>query len=234
MLSQPARSLSHDAARGPGGNRLYRLREPVRLKRRQPQAKWTPAEVVGDIAAAYFGDADQYAVRVAVVVRYPYERLPKAVLDEWKADAETEQPGRGMPSHGVFQFDFSDDDRVALYMDHDKSAVIRNVVTAFDNDEASAAVIEWVGESGQEAELENVPGVYLSALIEAVTGVERFWNEHELAWWLPGDGPYVPYRKYPPPVNEAVGFVLMPTEVRQATFRQFLLSPTQESALRRR
>jgi hypothetical protein len=205
----------------------------VRLKRRQPQAKWTPAEVVGDIAAAYFGDADQYAVRAAVIVRYAYERLPKSVLDEWEADAETEQSGRGMPSHGVFRFDFSDDDRVALYMDHDKSAVIRDVVTTFDYDEAAAAVIEWVGESGKEATPENLPGVYLPALIEAVTGVERLWNEHELAWWLPGDGAYVPYRKYPPPVDEAVEFVLMPTELRRATFRQFLQSPTLESELKR-
>ena len=206
----------------------------MRLKRRQPQAKWTPAEVVGDVAAAYFGDADQYAVRAAVIVRYAYERLPKSVLDEWKADAETEQPGRGMPSHGVFRFDFSDDDRVALYMDHDKSAVIRDVVTAFDYDEAAAAVIEWVGESGKQATLKNLPGVYLSALIEAVTGVERLWNEHEAPGrrW-PGDGAYVPYRKYPPPVDEAVEFVLTPTELRQATFRQFLQSPTMESELKR-
>jgi hypothetical protein len=204
----------------------------VRLKRRQPQAKWSPAEVAGDIAAAYIGDADQYAVRAAVGVRYAYERLPKSVVEEWKADAEREQPGRGMPSHGVFQFDFSEDDRVALYMDHDKSAVIRDVVTAYDGDDAAAAVIQWVGESGREVGLENLPGVYLSALIEAVTGVKRFWNEHELAWWLPGDGPYVPYRKYPPPANEAVEFVLMPTELRQATFRHFLQSPSVESELR--
>jgi hypothetical protein len=204
----------------------------VRLKRRQPQAKWTPAEVVADITAAYIGDADQYAVRAAAVVRYAYERLPKSVVDEWKADTEREQPGRGMPSHGVFQFDFSDDDRFALYMDHDKSAVIRGVVTAFDYDEAAATVIQWVGESGQEVGLENLPGVYLSALIEAVTRVERLWNEHELAWWLPGDGPYVPYRKYPPSANEAVEFVLMPTELRRATFRHFLQSPSVESELR--
>jgi hypothetical protein len=180
----------------------------VRLKRRQPQAKWTPAEVVGDIAAAYFGDADQYAVRASVIVRYAYDRLPKSVVAQW------------------------DDDRVALYMDHDKSAVIRDVVMAFDYDEAATAVIAWVGESGRDAELENLPGVYLSALIEAVTGVERFWNEFELSWWLPGDGAYAPYRKYPPPVNEAVEFVLMPTELRRASFRQFLLSRTAESELR--
>ncbi len=204
----------------------------MRLKRRQPQAKWTPAEVVGDIAAAYFGDADQYAVRAAIIVRYAYDRLPKSVVAQWEADATTEQPGRGMPSHGVFQFDFSDDDRVALYMDHDKSAVIRDVVMTFDSDEAATTVIEWVGESGHEAEPENLPGVYLSAFIEAVTGVERFWNEFELSWWLPGDGPYAPYRKYPPPVNEAVEFVLMPTELRRASFRQFLLSRTAESELR--
>ena len=195
----------------------------MKLKRRRPLAKWTPAEVVSDIAAAYFGDPDQFGVRATAVVRYAYERMPESVIDQWRS--ELEDPVRGMPSHGVFQFDFSDDDRFGLYMDHDKSVVIRDVVMAFGYDEAATAVVEWVGESGQDAEPETLPGIYIAALIEAVTGVERDWNTHQLSWYLPGDGPLVPYRKYPPGANEDVEFALMPTEVRQASFRHFLKSP---------
>jgi len=204
----------------------------VRLKRRQPQEKWTPIEVMTDVELAFYGDADQRYVRSAAVVRYAYERLPNETLKAWKADAESEHPGRGMPSHGVFKFDFGEDDRFALYMEHDTSAVIREIEVAFDLDEASTAARGWVGESHTKCHFMNIPGVYQAALIEAVTGVARFWNEIEMSWWFPGDGPYVPFKKYPPPLNEPDGFVLMPREVGHASHRAFLMSPTQESELR--
>jgi len=185
-----------------------------------------------DVESAFYGDADQRHVRSAAVVRYAYERLRKETLKSWEADATSEHPDRGMPSHGVFKFDFDDDDRFALYMEHDTAAVIREVEVAFDIDEATATARGWVGEPCTQCHFVNIPGAYQAALIEAVTGVPRFWNEMAISWWLPGDGPYVPFRKYPPPLNEPHGFVLMPLEVEHASHRSFLLSPTQESELR--
>jgi hypothetical protein len=203
------------------------------VKLRQPQDKWTPAEVAADVETAFYADADQPYVRAVAILRYAYERLPKAVLKSWEADAATERPGREMPSHGVFKFDLSDDDRFALDMDHDKSIVIRDVDVAFGLDEAGAIALAWVGEPHTQVHFENIPGLYQSALIEAVTGVERFWNEFEISWWLQGEGQYVPFRKYPPPHNESdKPFHLMPVEVGKATYRYFLRSPTQESELR--
>jgi hypothetical protein len=205
----------------------------VKLKRRQPQEKWTPAEVADDVEAACYGDADQPYVRAAAILRHAYERLPKAVLKSWEADAAAEYPGRGMPSHGVFKFDLSDDDRFALDMEHDKSVVIRDVDVAFDRDEADAIAVAWVGEPHTRCHLQNIPGTYQSALIEAVTGVPRFWNEFEISWWLQGDGPAVVTRNYPPLHNESdKPFHVMPIDVGRASYRAFLQSPTKESELR--
>jgi hypothetical protein len=103
----------------------------MRLKRRQPQEKWTPAEVVSDVKAAFYGDDSQLCVRAAVVVRYAYERLPRDVLRQWEADAVDEHDGR-LPSYGVFEFDFHDDDRFMLYMEGDRSISIREVEVGFD------------------------------------------------------------------------------------------------------
>lgn len=204
----------------------------MRLKRRQPQEKWTPAEVVSDVKAAFYGDDSQLCVRAAVVVRYAYERLPRDVLRQWEADAVDEHDGR-LPSYGVFEFDFHDDDRFMLYMEGDRSISIREVEVGFDLDEARAKALAWVGEPNTETHLENLPGMYAASLIEAVTGVERLWNEWAIEWFFPGDADavYVPFRKYPTPLNEELAFHLMPKEVGAATFRQFLLSETVAEAI---
>jgi hypothetical protein len=214
----------------------------VRLKSRQPEQKWKPIEVVADIATAFFGDSERAGVRAAAILRYALERMPKSTLKTWEEDAATDYPGRGMPSHGVFKFDFDEDDRIALYMDHDRSVLIREVDVAFDLDEARRAAVAWVGDPFTECGPENVPGVYLAALIEAVTGVPRFWNEFEMGWWFPGEGPYVPVRRYPPRTNELDDaedeeagrrFVLMPREIGKGSWLEFLRSPTKEAELRR-
>jgi hypothetical protein len=189
-------------------------------------------EVAADVEAAFHGDADQRYVRAAAILRYAYERLPKAVLKSWEADAAADHPGRGMPSHGVFRFDLSDDDRFALDVEQDTSSVIRDVEVAFDLDEAGALAVAWIGKPYTQVHFENLPGVYQAALIEGVTGVERFWNEFQISWWLKGDGPYVLFRKYPPPHDESDSrFVLMPVEAGKASYRYFLMSPTVESEL---
>jgi hypothetical protein len=206
------------------------------LGRRKPLHKWTPVEVVADVETAFFGDSDQRNVRAAVVLKYAYERLTKADRAVWEADAAAEFGDRGLPTHGVFKFDFDDGDRMALFMDHDKSVLVRDVEAVFGVEQAVVTAVAWVGEPHTEAVITNIPGVYQAALIEAVTGVERAWNEEDLGWWLPGDGPPYIYRKYPPPANEDVSFVVMavPDEIRQARYRAFLLSPTWESEFRSR
>jgi len=197
---------------------------------RKPLAKWAPVEVLNDVEAAFFGDSEQRGVRAAAVLRYVYGRLPKREVAKWEAEVEDD---RGLPSHGVFEFDFDEEDRFSLYMEHDKSVLIRNVERAFGIDGAVAAARAWVGEPCTETNMWNLPGIYQSALVEAVTGVERFWNEEELIWWLPGEGEARVVRKYPPPANEPVGFhvMAMPKEVKDAQRRAFLLSPTVEDEL---
>jgi hypothetical protein len=204
----------------------------MRLKQRRSLDKWSPAEIAADVESAFHGDPQQQFVRAAVVVRYAYERMPKDTIAKWKKDAVEDYPGKGLPTHGVFMFDLAEDRYFALHMDRDSSAVIDEVRAVHGLQEACEAAEAWVGEPCEEVSLMNVPGIYQSAMIEMVTGVERDWNEFRLSWWFPGDQQYVPYRQYPPPADEGdERFVLMPSVVGQASFRAFLGSRTLDKAM---
>jgi hypothetical protein len=211
----------------------------VRLRQRRPQAKWTPVEVARDVEGAFYGDSGKANVRAAAIVRFAYERMSKKDLADWTQAAENEHPGRGLPTYGIFKFDFDEGDRVTLYMEHDRSVLIREVESAFgDLHEAGAKAAAWVGSPYTQCHFENIPGVYQAALIESMTGVERSWSEFEMSWWLPGEEPYVPFRKYPPRTDELDEdddrrFVLMPADVGEAMYRAFLNSPTLASEYRR-
>jgi hypothetical protein len=207
----------------------------MRLKKRQPLHKWSPAEVVSYVEAAFYGDTEQRFVRAAAVLRYAYERMPKETIAEWQKDATEDQPDKGLPTHGVFMFDLSDDRKFALFMEHESGAVVDEVRSVHGQEEACTVAEAWVGEPCQEVPFQFLPGLYQSGLIEMITGVERDWGLYRLGWQFPGDGPYVPYRAYPPKADEPedTHFVLMPNAVLQAQYNQFLASPTLESELRR-
>lgn len=207
----------------------------MRLKKRQPLHKWSPAEVASDVEAAFHGDTKQCFVRAAAVIRYAYERMPKETIAEWQKDATEDYSVKGLPTHGLFTFDLSEDRKFALFVEHQSDAVIDEVRSVHSYEEACAAAEAWVGEPCQEVPFKFLPGLYQSGLIEMITGVERDWGLYRLGWQFPSDGQYVPYRAYPPKPDEPedAHFVLMPNVVLQANYEQFLASPTMESELRR-
>ena len=205
----------------------YTLQRGMRLKRGKPFEKWTPAEVAADVEAAFFGDFDHRYVRAAVVLRYAPQRLPKVDVEAWFAEATAEHGERGIPPYGVFTFDFDDGDRVALYVDHDPTVLIRDIDVKFDLPDAVAAARHWTGDKTTEAEFRNIPGVYQTALIEAITGTSRRWEGSlSMSWHLPGGGEYVVCRKYPPRAgDEPIELLLMPRQLGEMEYRLHLRSP---------
>ena len=211
------------------------LQRGMELKRRKPFERWTPADVAGDVETAFFGDFSQRYVRAAVVLRYAPERLPKADAEAWLAEATADYGENGIPTYGVFAFDFNDADRAALYMDHDPTVLIRDIEVKFDLSEAVAAARQWTGDKTTEAEFQNIPGVYQTALIEAITGTSRLWEGSlSSSWHFPSDGRHVVCRKYPPPVgDEPIEFVLVPRGMGEMAYWRHLRSPMVASQMRR-
>jgi hypothetical protein len=205
--------------------------------RRKALRDWTPLDVVSDVEAAFFGDADQRTVRAAAVMRYTYGRMKKSDIAEWEAEAAAESPPGTLKSHAVFMFDFDDVDHIALYMDNESTVLIRAMQPVDGSDEGRTLALGWVGEPHTETDITHIPGVYQAAMIEFVTGVQRLWNQETLAWWLPGsDGPGLVYRKYPPRTDEAKPeFMLMAMtpDMRAGLYNQFLRSPTVDEEMKR-
>ena len=205
------------------------------LKQRRPQHKWTPSEVASDVEAAFHGDTSETFVRAAAIVRYPYERMTKETVAQWEQDAAEDWPDKGLPTHGAFLFDLDDDIKFSLFMDHDHTAPIDHVESRHSFEEARDAAREWIGEPCEEAAaFRFLPGLYQAALIEMVTGVERDWGLYWLGWEFPGDGPYIPYRSYPPQPEEPedAHHVLMPKAEMQVFYEHFLAAPTMEKVMR--
>lgn len=186
------------------------------LGRRKPLNRWSPAEVFGDVEAAFFSDPDERYVRAAVVFRYVPERLPKDAEKEWRAQAEEDHPGRDAPAYAVYMFGF--DEGLEVFVEE-----------AWLLPDAVDLARGWAQPKPSECDLFNLPGIYVAALCETVTGTQRLWNEFQFSWFLPGDAPLVPHRVYPPRLGHEVEFALMPVEVGQLLFRRFLESRTLDS-----
>jgi hypothetical protein len=209
----------------------------MRLGKRKERRDWKPRDVISDVEAAFFGDANKRTVRAAAIVRNAYERMTKKEVTLWEADAATESPS-GLRSHAVFLFDFDEVDRPTLYMDGDRSVLIRTVQPADGIADGRAVALDWVGKPSEETDITHIPGAYQAALIEFVTGVERLWNQEALGWWLPHDGPGPPYvfRNYPPNTDEDAAefkMMAMPESVKRDLYLEFLRSPSVDAELKR-
>jgi hypothetical protein len=62
---------------------------------------------------------------------------------------------------GVVNFGFSEDDRVALYMDGDLTALVHERHRAANRQSAERIAARWVGKDGEPVEFRYIPGVYV-------------------------------------------------------------------------
>jgi hypothetical protein len=88
-----------------------------------------------------------------------------------------------------------------------------------------------------EAPVYNMPGIYLAALVEHVTGVERLWTEEALGWFLlRSNAPPFIYRRYPPSAAEdrpELVVLDISAQARSQMHIEFLRSPTMANELKR-
>jgi hypothetical protein len=138
-----------------------------------------------------------------------WRSYPKDAEEVAAADAaEIGEPFDGLPEYVIFNFGFDEEDRTALYMDHDRACLVRSVDIAETLDASRAVAMEWVGADGIELAFRYLPGVYQASFVGYVTGSFPEHRPREFMWALPGEDPrseYVPFREFPPN--------LKPTEV---------------------
>jgi hypothetical protein len=167
-------------------------------------------------------DPDELEVRSAIVLHQDPRLLPPNALEPARAEAEESgEPFAGLPEFVVLTFAFSEDDRVALYMDGDRKCLVYGVEVADSLSDAERHAREWVGAGSVELPFRHLPGVYQAAFIEYVTGADLPPHESEFAWVLPtagGEGEHMPFREFPPrtgptdftPDPKVVSFGLLP------------------------
>lgn len=175
-------------------------------KRKAAKQQATVTQIaVENIMSCYASDPEQWEVRAAVVL----------------FDAEEE----GNP-YGVITLGFSEDDRTAIYMDFDLTALVKDAQLVPDVLSAEAIALDWVGERGEQLDFRYLPGIYQAAYMEWATGIEQESHETHFMWALPGGGDLLPMREFPPrtgptettPIVGEASFVLLPRDAVDSLF----------------
>lgn len=183
---------------------LFR-RKPKRL----PPHEWSLSLIASRIVSAYVSDPEGADVRASVIFHLDPELVPED-MDE-RARREAEDDGSeytGIVDWHVLALEFVEDeegaDRVALYMDHDPTALIRQRRGFETLDDARAEAQEWVGGSPEAVAFRSIPGVFQSAVITAIGCRDLEPHPADLMWApdFESDAEWVAVRKFPPPVNE--------------------------------
>jgi hypothetical protein len=218
-------------------------------KKRRPLAEWTPVEVAGDVEIALVGDPEETYLRAAVVMRTEPDRLPPKEAAAWADGFDEETQGRGLPPFFIYRFHCADGDRGRMYLDGENyTLLIREVLFAFDRDAAVQMARDWTGEKTMvAASPAYVPGVYLAALVEFVTGMPRAWQGYLMGHWCwlgEADDAVALVRPYPPAGMDAPGptqkeeregripddaVALIPRKVVDLEFERLLASPTTDA-----
>ncbi|MGO9488032.1 MAG: hypothetical protein ACLQBB_03260 [Solirubrobacteraceae bacterium] len=208
-------------------------------------AQWAPADVVGDIELALLGDPEELYLTVAVVLRTEPDRLPPKEAAAWADALARETQGRGFPPYFIYKFHCADGEHARIHLEGEAwTLLIREVVFGFDRDEAVQIARDWTGEKTMvAASPAYIPGAYLAALVEFVTGVPRAWQGYLMSHWCwpsEADDALALVRRYPPggtdapvltPEEEAEGqmpddaVALVPREVVDLAFQLLLESP---------
>ncbi len=215
-------------------------------RKRKRLAQWSPADVAGDIEIALVGDPQARYLTVAVVLQSKPDRLPPEEAAAWADGFAKEPPGRGIPPYFVYRFHCSDGERGRIHLEGDAyTLLIREVVAALDRDDAMQIARKWAGANAVvAASPAYIPGVYLAALVEFVTGVPRAWRGSLMSQWYwvsDEDDALALTRRYPPagtdvaaptPEEQAEGqmpddaVALVAREVVDVEFQTLLDSPT--------
>jgi hypothetical protein len=199
------------------------------LKRRRPLKDWPARQLVDHVETCFASNPDAFEVRASVVFYQELAQLPKDTATE--AAEEAAAAGEAFdefPEFVAFHFGFSEEDRVELYMDFDRTCLVRGVEAVTTLAVAKEEAADWVGEGAIELPFEFLPGVYQFAFIDYLTGQYHDAHETEFMWALPpSDGnAYIPFREFPPKVKPTeftpdpakVSFGLLPLEAVQQLY----------------
>src|SRR5919106_561012 len=98
------------------------------FQRRRPLHEWPPHELVDHVEASFASNPDVLEVRASIVFHQELARLPKDTAERAAAEAAAEgAPFEDFPEFVAFNFGFNEEDRVALYMEHDRTCLVRGV-----------------------------------------------------------------------------------------------------------
>jgi hypothetical protein len=169
-------------------------------KRLAKQERKAAQVAVANVVSCFCSHPDEIEVRSSVVLH------------------DGEDPAQPF---GIVNLGFSDDDRPAIYMDGDLTALVYEVHRAPSVTSAEAMALEWIA-SAEKMDFRYLPGVYQAAYVEFVTGIPQEPHESHFAWALPPVNGMHPFCRFPPDVNkdakESRGFVLMPEHAVDALY----------------
>lgn len=184
------------------------------FKRKRDITDWPVHQIANQTVACFTSDPDEYEVRAAAVLHLDPSLLPKDV----------EAVG-----FNVFGFAFDHDDRIGLYMEVDRTVLVKMHEGAETLDEAEELALGWCGDGSSKRPLRNIPGVYQVAYMQQITGNRELGGSGEFGWAIErGPKGYDVIREFPPKVKddgddspEKPEFVLLPSEIVDGFQREF-------------
>ena len=191
--------------------------------------EWPPGELIDHAVYCVSSNPEELEVRSALVLHQNLARLPENIED--LAMREAQEQGiafDGFCEYVTYMFGFEHDDRVGLYMDYDRSCLVKGVVPIRTLEDAKSEADQWVGEGSIVSPFSSLPGVYQLSFVEYITGVEQESHPSEFCWAIYSDAStgMVPTRRFPPaaspteddPNPDEVSFFLMPMHAIQEIF----------------
>jgi hypothetical protein len=178
------------------------------FRKRRPINDWPISQLIDHCVGCFCSDPDEYEVRSSIVLHQERALLPKNAEEVAAEAAEIGEQFDGLPEYVIFNFGFDEEERTELYMDHDRTCLVRSFDVAETLDASRAVATEWVGAKGIELAFRHLPGVYQASFVAYVTGSHPEHHPSEFMWAIPSDDPrneFVPFREFPPRVG--------PTEV---------------------
>jgi hypothetical protein len=191
--------------------------------------EWPPGELIDHAVYCVSSNPEELEVRSALVLHQNLARLPENIED--LAMREAQEQGiafDGFCEYVTYMFGFEHDDRVGLYMDYDRSCLVKGVVPIRTLEDAKREADRWVGDGSIITPFSSLPGVYQLSFVEYITGIEQESHPSEFCWAIDSDEstPMVITRRFPPAANpteddpnpDEVLFSLLPRHAVQEIF----------------